>query len=83
MRFNARLPENFADQLDGLNDKMKAGVLNRIEELTENPKLGKKLTDKEVWSDRVGKYRIIYLVNWSEQIINFLTIDKRGRVYKR
>ncbi len=78
MKFIARLPENFADQLDGLYDKVKITVLNRIEELTENPKLGKKLTDKEVWSDRGEKYRIIYLVNWSEQIINFLTINKRG-----
>ncbi len=54
MKFIARLPENFADQLDGLNDKVKTTVLNRIEELIENPKLGKKLTDKEVWSDSVG-----------------------------
>ena len=31
---------------------------------------------------RVGKYRILYRVNFSEKRIIIVKIDKRGRVYK-
>lgn len=60
-------------------------LIDSINDLAENPypdgrdKLEGK---KQSWRIRVGDYRIIYVVNQGELIINVVEINSRGQIYK-
>jgi len=83
MVFTIIIPDNFASQFDELDDKTRNRVIQHLDELDDNPKRGKKFQGKNDWSDRIGDFRLIYLVDWQSGTITPLSIDKRGRVYKR
>jgi mRNA interferase RelE/StbE len=62
-------------------DKQRIG--KKIENLKQNPELGKPLTGKlsGLWSLRTGKFRIIYQIRKSELIVLVLKIGHRRNVY--
>lgn len=68
-------------------DQLSADNMNRIEErivlLAKNPTIGNRLKNSQLWTDRVGIYRILYYVDFKAREIEFYMIDKRSRVYKR
>ncbi len=55
------LPKAFK-QLEKLDKTGQAQILKRLERLAEDPDLAKHLSYgfKDYWSERVGKYRIVY-----------------------
>ncbi len=55
-----------------------------IEEIKEDPTLGKRLARELTgkFSYRVGVYRIIYKVNEKDKVVSILTAKHRGEVYK-
>jgi len=65
------------------SDKRQIG--KKIEELKQNPELGKPLTGKlsGLWSLRIGKFRVLYQVRKNELIILILKIGHRKNVYDR
>ena len=70
---------------DSQDDKTKARLKKKLEEVEENPFYGrniKRMTGygKNVYRLRVGDIRIIYLVN-STRSIEILDIDYRGGIY--
>ncbi|MBU2104528.1 MAG: type II toxin-antitoxin system RelE/ParE family toxin [Nanoarchaeota archaeon] len=64
-------------------DKRQIG--KKIEELKQNPELGKPLTGKlsGLWSLRIGKFRVLYQVRKNELIILILKIGHRKNIYER
>ncbi|MEK7113158.1 MAG: type II toxin-antitoxin system RelE/ParE family toxin [Patescibacteria group bacterium] len=59
-------------------------IANAIEDLKENPFMGKKLTrDLEGrYSYRVGVYRIIYKIYEKEKIVEVVTAGHRSSIYQ-
>jgi len=69
--------------------KLDASVKRRlkvgIETIAKSPDIGKKLTHhlRGKYSHRVGKYRILYRVNWKERIVLILTLGHRKKIYRK
>ena len=59
-------------------------IKETIFELAKNPRpLGcKKLTGRDGWRIRVGKYRVIYEINDKEKTITILHIGHRKDIYR-
>ena len=62
-------------------DKLRVGEI--IEELKEDPFMGKPLSRELIrkFSYRVGAYRVIYLVNREDKVVSILSAGHRGTVY--
>ena len=75
---NAR---TFLKKLDKFEQKR---ILNKLEDLKNNPKLGKPLTGNlaGIWSLRFGKYRALYRILNDRLIIIVLSIGYRKNIYK-
>lgn len=61
-------------------------ISKKLEDLKLNPfpsdsKFIRREDNEKVFRVRVGKYRILYKVNYGENLIVAVKIDKRGRVY--
>ncbi|MEK6855728.1 MAG: type II toxin-antitoxin system RelE/ParE family toxin [Nanoarchaeota archaeon] len=58
-------------------------ILDKIELLSENPRLGKPLTATLAgfWSLRIGDYRTIYQIKDNELIVLVIKIGHRKNVY--
>ena len=81
--FTSIFPSKFLKDLDKLPKFIRDKVDERIETIVNNPTIGKHLKDSQFWSDRLGDYRILYLVDFIDKKIEFYTIDKRSKVYRR
>ena len=59
-------------------------ILNKIEMIQEIPVVhdSKKLKDKNFFRVRAGKFRILYEVDYKNNILGIVKIDKRARVYQ-
>lgn len=59
-------------------------VIERIEDLSKNPFLGKPLKGelKGLWSLRIGEYRVIYTIDKSNKEVRIYVIGHRKKVYK-
>ncbi len=59
-------------------------ILNKIERIQEIPVIhdSKSLEDKNLFRVRVGKFRILYEVDYKNKILGIVKIDKRPRVYQ-
>lgn len=59
-------------------------IANAIEDLKENPLMGKKLMRnlEGMYSYRVGVYRIIYKIFEKERVVQVLTAGHRSSIYQ-
>ncbi|MDO8577206.1 MAG: type II toxin-antitoxin system RelE/ParE family toxin [Candidatus Daviesbacteria bacterium] len=71
-------------QLKNIKQNHQSAVKLAIEDIKENPDIGKPLTRelKGRFSYRVGLYRIIYKVNQKDKIIHILNAGHRATVYE-
>lgn len=76
-----------ADDFKKLDTKIKTRISNKLEWLQINFNNITPSTLSSEWRDyfkfRVGDWRIIYKVNWANNIIIIYVIDRRDKVYKR
>jgi mRNA interferase RelE/StbE len=59
-------------------------ILDKLEKLREDPRLGKPLTASLAgfWSLRIGDYRAIYQIKDNELIITVIKIGHRKNIYE-
>ena len=85
------LTRKFVRELDKLPPQVRGRVLSRVEELRANPLLGKPLrglsvrvggSEYSIHSLRVGKYRVLYIVDYLERTIYILYVGHRKDIYK-
>jgi mRNA interferase RelE/StbE len=69
--------------LKGLDKDSQKRLLNKIERLKHNPRIGKPLTGnlRGLWRLRQDNYRIIYMIKDQEIVVYIMTIGSRGNVY--
>jgi len=70
--------------LKSLDNQFQKRILEKIEKLKNNPRIGKPLTGnlKGLWRLRQDNYRIVYRIRDQELIIYVLNIGDRGGIYK-
>tara|TARA_B100000315_G_C14191384_1_gene413511 strand:- start:211 stop:468 length:258 start_codon:yes stop_codon:yes gene_type:complete len=74
--------KQFKKDIDKIEKKEKDRILKKIFELKEYPELGKHLIGIDLWSLRIGKYRILYRIENNKLQILVLTIGHRKGIYK-
>lgn len=81
--FKVKLTAQAKRGLRNLSKEDKISLGEIIEELKEDPLIGKPLSRKLIkkFSYRVGVYRIIYLVDKEDEIIVILSAGHRGTIY--
>lgn len=84
MAFKAALTKNFLREFKKLPEKVKERILTVIDEVVANPFLGIKLRGelegRRRWT--VGKYRIVYIIDRTPQLLVFLDVGLRKTIYK-
>jgi len=75
---------DFTKEFDKLPKNAKEKILEALEKVVESPYAGTKLRGKldGLWRWRVGKYRIIYIINEKGKVIVFLDIGLRKAIYE-
>jgi len=82
--YKAALTKNFLRELKKLPENVRKRVLTAVDELIRNPFLGVRLRGelKGKWRWRVGKYRIIYRIDQTSQLVIFLDVGLRKKIYE-
>jgi len=77
--------KSVAKDLRSIPSKDVKRILNRINQLRENPRaeVCVKLSHQEKYRVRQGVYRIVYQIQDAELVILSVKIAHRGQVYKR
>jgi mRNA-degrading endonuclease RelE of RelBE toxin-antitoxin system len=67
-----------------LSDNIKDGISRAIDEIVANPFSGVKLRGELEgrWRWRVGKYRIIYIIDQTPKLVVLLDVGLRKTIYK-
>lgn len=75
---------SFTREFDKLPKNAKEKILEALEKAVENPYTGTKLRGKleGSWRWRIGKYRIIYLIEEKEKAVVFLDVGLRKKIYE-
>lgn len=83
MSYKILLSQKANDFLEKLNKKDRERMKKKLEDLKDNPELGKPLTGKltGLWSLRTGDYRAVYQIRHNELLILVLKIKHRKNVY--
>jgi len=82
--YKAALTKNFLRELRKLPEDTRESISRGIYEIVSNPFLGIKLKGELEgrWRWRVGKYRIIYIIDQTQQLIVFLDVGLRKTIYE-
>jgi len=72
--------KKFLKKVDNILTKR---LLNRIEKLRDEPisQDTKRVEATKLFRVRVGNYRILYEIDYKENLIGIVKIDKRSKVY--
>jgi mRNA interferase RelE/StbE len=74
---------SFTREFDKLPKGIKEQILKALEKTVANPYSGTKLRGKleGLWRWRVGKYRVIYVIDEKEKATVFLDLGLRKSIY--
>ena len=86
MKYQVRLSDRAAKDLDRLNRDTQKRVLHRLDQLADAPfdaRFSGPLKNSNLRKSRVGGWRIILFSNRENESIDVVTIERRGQVYQR
>ena len=75
--------KQFKRDIDRLDKSIKDQILKKILQLEVNPEIGKHLIGIDLWSLRVGKYRILDRINKLRLLVLVLMVEHRKKVYDK
>ena len=82
MTYEVLVPEKIERKIKKLDKFNQDRVISKLNDLEENPELGKPLHHTILWSLRVGKYRIIYEINQTRMEIYVESFRHRKEGYE-
>lgn len=83
MRYKIVITKKPEKQLKKIDSRYKPKIITALVDLSKDPYIGKKLEGelRGEWSYRVGKYRILYLINNDELVVLIIKVAPRGGAY--
>ncbi len=75
--------KQFKRDLEKLDKSIRDRILAKVFELEKFPELGKRLIGINIWSLRIGKYRVLYKIEHNQLRILILTVEHRKKVYDK
>jgi len=84
LAYKAAITKNFLREFKKLPDHIKDGISRAIDEIVANPFSGVKLRGELEgrWRWRVGKYRIVYIIDQTPKLVVLLDVGLRKTIYK-
>jgi mRNA interferase RelE/StbE len=84
LNYKAALTKSFLKEFKKLPKDEKDRILKAVDDIVANPFSGVKLRGDldGLWRWRVGKYRIVYLIDQTPQLVVFLDVGLRKTIYK-
>jgi mRNA-degrading endonuclease RelE of RelBE toxin-antitoxin system len=71
-----------AKELQKTEKNIRTRLIESAKQLRENPdKVGKALKQTDFWSQRVGDYRISYIIDQNKKQVVILFVGHRSKVY--
>ena len=83
MSYLVKVGEKAQDFLDKLPQNIALRIINKLEQIKENPFRYLEHYEGEYYKIRIGDYRALTDIDFQRKIIWARVIDKRGRIYKR
>ncbi|NOR46837.1 MAG: type II toxin-antitoxin system RelE/ParE family toxin [Methanosarcinaceae archaeon] len=74
--------KKFKSDIKKLDKSVRDRILRKVFQLESYPELGKHLIAIDLWSLRIGKYRVLYTIKKNALQVLVLTVDHRRKVYK-
>jgi mRNA interferase RelE/StbE len=74
--------KKFKADLKKLDTSVRDRILRKVFQLEKYPELGKHLIAIDLWSLRIGKYRVLYTLKKNELQVLVLTVDHRRKAYE-
>lgn len=83
MKYNLLLSHKFDRDFSRLEKPLQDRVIGELRILNENPHAGKQLKGKlkDLWSWRVGNYRILYQIQEEKLLVFAISVGHRKHVY--
>ena len=81
MKYEVIIPDKIKKRILKLEKSDKDRIYEKLEELSDNYELGKHLTSINLWSLRIGKYRVLYQVDNTRAKIFVFHFGHRKEVY--
>ena len=82
MKYTLIFDKIFKEELNKLIDVDKQRILKKVFRLEDFPELAKHLIGIDLWSLRVGKFRIIYKIENDQLLILVLGLGHRKNIYQ-
>jgi mRNA interferase RelE/StbE len=87
VKYEVRLSDRAAKDLDRLNRKTQQRMLSRLDQIADaprEPRFSSALSHQGgLRKSRVGGWRIIFAVDEKSKTVNVVTVERRGQVYHR
>jgi len=82
--YRAALTKSFLRELKKIPEDTRSRILRAVDDILTNPFSGVKLQGELEgrWRWRVGKYRIVYIIDQTSQIVVLLDVGLRKAVYE-
>jgi mRNA interferase RelE/StbE len=74
--------KKFKVDLKKIDKSVRDRILRKVFQLEKYPELGKHLIAIDLWSLRIGKYRVLYTIKKNELQVLVLTVDHRRKAYE-
>lgn len=83
MRYKSVFTKGFKREFKKLPRNVKERILDAISKTVTNPYIGTRLHGElqGLWRWRIGKYRVVYIINEKERIVVFLDVGLRKVIY--
>ncbi len=84
MKYKLYIEKSAQKELSKIPHPDQTRIINAIQNLAEDPRPSgvKKLSGRDAWRIRVGKYRVIYEVHDDKLIILVISIGQRKDIYQ-
>ncbi len=84
MIYRVAASNRFSKDFEKLDRRLQLRVRREIESLADNPYFGKALKGELEgrYSLRIGEYRVIYLIDKRDKVVQLITVRHRGKAYR-
>lgn len=81
MKYEVIIPDKIKKKILKLEKEDVNRIYEKLEELSDNYEIGKHLTSINLWSLRIGNYRVLYQVDKNQMNISVFHFGHRKDVY--
>ncbi|MEK6880607.1 MAG: type II toxin-antitoxin system RelE/ParE family toxin [Nanoarchaeota archaeon] len=83
MSYSIKIDKKAQGFLDKISQDIALRIVNKLDEIKENPFHYLEHYEGQYYKLRIGDYRVLIDIDFQKKILWARIIDKRGRIYKR